>query len=231
MNAIEQAKEILIEGVEHADSPEKQIMAEALALLDQFQNEQAAKGIEAMGFKKAECISTPNKREPELLAAEGTYGKIFSKAKATQPPTGEFTKDIRNQVPMERANEKSAKGWLCCKLFEACDRLDAQQQEIEKLKVLNDAYEEKIERYDGEIDKLTADYKKLELSWNEATKKVDTLTAENKARAERIEKLEDLLQTAKGTLIFSAGRFEHFNLAHSEIDTLVKKIEQALGKS
>lgn len=52
------------------------------------------------------------------------------------------------------------------------DRLGAQQQEIERLEILSDAYEEKTERLDAEIDRLTA---KLDAQ----QKEIERLKAEN----------------------------------------------------
>jgi len=46
------------------------------------------------------------------------------------------------------------------------------------------------------------------------------------AQAEKIAELDTIL----GPLRFSSGRFEHFQLTRSEIDSLIDKFDEALGK-
>jgi chromosome segregation ATPase len=98
---------------------------------------------------------------------------------------------------------------------QACDRLDAQQKEIERLKAENEMrvtdavrnqqeakracgqWSDTVDRLEHEIETLTAENMSrekriafLEEDRDGNQKQIDDLTAENKAQAERIEKLK-----------------------------------------
>ena len=97
---------------------------------------------------------------------------LLESLKAEQSPAGEFTKALRNLAncalydyfPQEKK----------C-LYDAAARLDAQQQEIEKLKTENNRFREE----DGWKDIV-----------HNQTNAITKLTAENKAQAEEIDKLK-----------------------------------------
>jgi predicted nucleic acid-binding Zn-ribbon protein len=115
------------------------------------------------------------------------------------------------------------------------DRLGAQQQEIDRLETLSDAYEEKTERLDAEIDrlaaKLDAQQKEIECyrlrslsaekGWiqvtNERVEKIRELTAGNAKLKQDIEHLH-----GQGGLLFE--RIAGLEKANKELTTKLNNL-------
>lgn len=137
----------------------------ALALLEQFQDSEAAAGMERMGFEKVEQV--------EQLS-------------------GESTKDAKKHWPML--------------LNEACDRLDAQQKEIERLKLslcplkgqLREAAETALwtiekRKMQNEIDSLTTENANLLALVDSLRCSCERHGLKEQSQDERIKKLETFL--------------------------------------
>lgn len=113
-----------------------------------------------------ELNETERPHKGELLPAWWVLDKILKpvdKALAlleqAESPAGEFTM-VKRQIPQAYLQEPEEKRdenltYLCQTILEACDRLDAQQQEIERLCVKNGMVWEKNKAQAERIEKLT----------------------------------------------------------------------------
>ena len=105
---------------------------------------------------------------------------LVQKAQA-EPPAGEFTKSVREHLLKDNFELTTMNKQWC---LEACDHLDAQQQEIERLTTEN--------------KDLRVDFRESSKVIKDQENKIDKLTAENKAQAERIAELEKRPDFTKG---------------------------------
>lgn len=155
-----------------------EIIEQAISLLQE---------IEWLGFQENHTCIYCGRNKANGHWQECRYAKalaLLESAKVEQPPAGEFTKSIRAWI--ELLDEAIKPDAVKKRFLEACDCLDAQQQENKKL--TNRLHVEKT-CYEGKsriASELADDY-------GEARNKIDYLTAENKAFAERNEKLERIL--------------------------------------
>lgn len=116
---------------------------------------------------------------------------LLESAKAEQP-VGKFTKECRIRIISTFGRDD----WTgdAIRLWEACARLDAQQQEIERLVSKFHAEKASYESARTDVCRLAAENKRLEeliFAYESTNYPINPLLAKNKAQAERIEELEE----------------------------------------
>jgi len=146
-----------------------------------------ARKIESLDVNEGQCpicnvnVNKIDKEYHSELCEVGQLLDLLTAAKA-EPPAGESSKEFRQALKSTACQESRMIGVAV--LEKACVRLDAQQREIEKLKANpecpNCSYRKKALAEQPEIDRLTAENKRLK-------KKIEELkTEKDKEQAQQM---------------------------------------------